>query len=160
MLSPSLNIQSVEEVAELWEPWMQVVDQLLEDDELLEAVYRAQGKRHRRSRTRGRRQTPAEVALRMLIPKHLRNWSDEMVAREVRANVVYRRFCRIGLAKVPDEKTLLRLGQAIGPGSAASHANVTCTLAQERLGAVPVNYEDEVFVSSGAAPSVQAREAL
>src|SRR5208337_3836621 len=73
-----------EEVAQLWEPWMQVVDQLLEDDELVEAVYRAQGKRHRRSRTRGRRQTPAEVALRMLILKHVRNWSYEIVEREVR----------------------------------------------------------------------------
>src|SRR5271165_5322104 len=104
-----------QEVAELWEPWMRVVDQLLEDEELLEAVYQAQGKRHRRSRTRGRRQTPAEVALRMLILKHVRNWSYEIVEREVRANVVYRSFCRIGMAKVPDEKTLLRLGQAIGP---------------------------------------------
>ena len=83
-----------EEVAELWEPWMRVVNQLLEDEELLEAVYRAQGKRHRRSRTRGRRQTPAEVALRMLILKHVRNWSYEIVEREVRANVVYRSFCR------------------------------------------------------------------
>ena len=44
-----------EEVAELWEPWMRVVDQLLEDEELLAAVYQAQGKRHGRSRTHGRR---------------------------------------------------------------------------------------------------------
>ncbi len=36
-------------------------------------------------------------------------------AREVRANVAYRSFCRIGMEKVPDEKTLIRLGQAIGP---------------------------------------------
>ncbi len=56
-----------EEVAELWEPWMQVVDELLEDEELVDAVYDAQGQRHQHSRTRGRRQTPAEVALRMLI---------------------------------------------------------------------------------------------
>ena len=121
-----------EEVAELWEPWMQVVDQLLEDDELLEAVYRAQGKRHRRSRTRGRRQTPAEVALRMLILKHVRNWSYEMVEREVRANVVYRSFCRIGLAKVPDEKTLLRLGQAIGPETIRELHDRIVSLAQQR----------------------------
>jgi hypothetical protein len=43
-----------EEVAELWEPWMRVVDEVLEDDELLEAVYDAQGKRHPRSRNLGR----------------------------------------------------------------------------------------------------------
>jgi hypothetical protein len=40
-----------EEVAELWEPWMQVVDELLEDDELLDVVYTAQGERHAQSRT-------------------------------------------------------------------------------------------------------------
>jgi len=47
----------------------------LEDDELLDAVYDAQGRRSPQSRIRGRRQTPAEVALRMLILKHVRNWS-------------------------------------------------------------------------------------
>ncbi len=41
-----------EEVAELWEPWMQVVDELLEDEELVDVVYEAQGKRHPQSRTR------------------------------------------------------------------------------------------------------------
>jgi len=70
-----------EEVAELWEPWMQVVDELLEDDALLDAVYDAQGKRHRQSRALGRPQTPAEVALRMLILKHVRNWSYEVLER-------------------------------------------------------------------------------
>ena len=64
-----------EEVAELWEPWMSVVDELLEDEELPGAVYDAQGQRHSKSRTRGRYQTPAEVVLRMLILKHVRNWS-------------------------------------------------------------------------------------
>jgi transposase, IS5 family len=121
-----------QEEAELWEPWMRVVDELLEDDELLEAVYQAQGKRHGRSRTRGRRQTPAEVALRMLILKHVRNWSYEIVEREVRANVVYRSFCRIGMAKVPDEKTLLRLGQAIGPETIRELHDRIVDLAQER----------------------------
>ena len=104
-----------EEVAELWEPWMRVVDELLDDEELIDAVYQAQGKRHAQSRIRGRGQTPAEVALRMLILKHVRNWSFETLEREVRANVVYRSFCRIGMEKVPDAKTLVRLGQVIGP---------------------------------------------
>src|ERR1700745_3316352 len=94
---------------------MRVVDELLDDEKLLNTVYEAQGKRHAQSRVRGRQQTPAEVALRMLILKHVRNWSYEVLEREVRANVVYRSFCRIGMEKVPDEKTLVRLGQAIGP---------------------------------------------
>lgn len=120
------------EVAELWEPWMQVVDELLEDEALLDAVYDAQGKRHPHSRTRGRQQTPAEVALRMLILKHVRNWSYEVLEREVRANVVYRSFCRIGIEKVPDEKTLVRLGQAIGPETIRQLHDRIVGLAQER----------------------------
>ena len=38
-----------------------------------------------------------------------------MLEREVRANLVYRAFTRIGDEKVPDAKTLARLGQLIGP---------------------------------------------
>jgi IS5 family transposase len=67
---------------------MRVFDELLEDDELLDTMFEAQGQRYRHSRTRGRKQTPAEVALRMLIFKHVRNWSYEVLEREVRANVV------------------------------------------------------------------------
>src|SRR5581483_2518007 len=104
-----------EEVAELWEPWMREVDTILEDDELLSAVFEAQGQRHKGSCRLGRHQTPAEVVLRMLLLKHVRNWSYETLEREVRANLVYRSFCRIGLEKVPDAKTLVRLGQAVGP---------------------------------------------
>ena len=121
-----------QEVEELWEPWMRAVDELLEDDELLDTVYGAQGKRHKQSRTRGRQQTPAEVVLRLLILKHVRNWSYETLEREVRANVVYRTFCRIGMEKVPDAKTLVRLGQAVGPEAIRELHDRLVAIAQER----------------------------
>ena len=121
-----------EEVAELWEPWMRVVDEVLEDEELVDVVYDGQGKRHPQSRVRGRRQTPAEVALRMLIVKHVRNWSYETLEREVRGDVVYRSFCRIGMEKVPDAKTLVRLGQAIGPERVRELHDRVVALAKER----------------------------
>ena len=34
------------DVRSLWEPWMMEADKLLEDEELIEAVFEAQGKRH------------------------------------------------------------------------------------------------------------------
>lgn len=111
---------------------MRVVDELLEDDELLDTVFEAQGQRHPQSRTRGRKQTPAEVALRMLILKHVRNWSYEVLEREVRANVVYRSFCRIGMEKVPDEKTLVRVGLAIGPETIRQLHDRIVALARQR----------------------------
>ena len=120
------------DIEDLWEPWMKEVDQLLEDAALVESVYDAQGKRHANSRTRGRNQTPAEVALRLLILKHVRNWSYDTLEREVRANLVYRAFTRIGDEKVPDAKTLARLGQAIGPEVVGELHERLLELARER----------------------------
>ncbi len=120
-----------EAIEDLWEPWMREVDRLLEDEALVERVYEAQGERHAHSRTRGRTQTPAEVVLRLLILKHVRNWSYETLEREVRANLVYRSFARIGVEKVPDAKTLGRLGQAIGPEAIRDLHERLVELAQE-----------------------------
>jgi IS5 family transposase len=103
-----------EDVRALYEPWMIEADQLLEDEELIEGVFAAQGQRHEHSATKGRRQTPAEMVLRLLLLKHVRNWSFDTLEREVRANLVYRDFARIGLGKVPDAKTLARISQALG----------------------------------------------
>jgi transposase, IS5 family len=102
-----------EDVKSLWEPWMVEADKLLDDEELIDLIYEAQGERHAKSSTRGRSQTPAEIVLRLLLLKHVRNWSYDTLEREVRANLAYRDFCRIGLNKVPDAKTLARIGQAI-----------------------------------------------
>jgi len=103
-----------EDVRALWEPWMVEADRLLEDEELIELVYDAQGERHEHSATRGRSQTPAEMALRLLLLKHVRNWSFDTLEREVKMNLAYRDFTRIGLGKVPDAKTLARIAQALG----------------------------------------------
>jgi IS5 family transposase len=104
-----------DETSELWEPWMRQADALLDDEQLIEAVYDALLKRAPKSRTRGRLGVPAEIVLRLLLLKHIRNWSFEEVVREVRANLVYREFTRIGGAKVPDDKTLGRQARALGP---------------------------------------------
>src|SRR5437667_10873718 len=115
-IQPSLwNRSLAEDIEDLWEPWMRLVDDLLQDEQLLETVYEAQGERQPQSRSRGRMQTPAEVVLRLLLLKHIRNWSFDVLEREVRANLVYRAFTRIGDEKVPDAKTLARLGQLMEP---------------------------------------------
>ena len=48
-----------EEVSDLWEPWMRHADQVLDDDQRIEQVFEAQGRRWNNSRTRGRLQTPS-----------------------------------------------------------------------------------------------------
>ena len=94
---------------------MRPAEQILDDEQLIDQVFEAQGRRWKKSRTRGRWQTPSEVVLRLLILKQVRDWSYQTLEREVRANLVYRAFARIGGEKVPDAKTLGRLGQVIGP---------------------------------------------
>jgi IS5 family transposase len=104
-----------EETAGLWEPWMRQADQVLEDEQLVKAVYEALLKRRPKSRTRGRRGVAAEIVLRMMLLKHIRNWSFQDLEREVRPNLLYREFTRIGSGKVPDAKTLGRQAQVLGP---------------------------------------------
>ena len=104
-----------EETAGLWEPWMRHADQVLEDEKLVETVYEALLKRSPKSRTRGRRGVAADIVLRMMLLKHIRNWSFAEVEREVRPNLVYREFTRVGSGKVPDAKTLGRQALALGP---------------------------------------------
>jgi len=102
-------------IDDCWEPWMKIADEILDDEELIEPVYEALRRRRPKSGTRGRKGTPAEVAMRMLALKHMRNWSFDTLEREVRANLVYRVFTRVGAEKVPDAKTLARIESALGP---------------------------------------------
>jgi transposase, IS5 family len=104
-----------EEVKDLHEAWMKHADQLLGDPQIVAPVYEALAKRHPQSRKRGRPGTPAEVVLRLLVLKHMRNWSYGVLEREVRANLVYRDFTRVGATKMPDAKTMGRWGVALGP---------------------------------------------
>jgi IS5 family transposase len=121
-----------EEVSDLREEWMKHADQVLEDEQLVATVYEALAKRSPKSRTRGRRGTPAEVVMRLLLLKHIRNWSYEVLEREVRANLVYRDFTRVGAAKAPDCKTMGRWGLALGPETVEKiHARVV-EIAQEK----------------------------
>jgi transposase, IS5 family len=103
------------EIGDLREPWMAHADAVLADEALMTTIYEALAKRHPMSRSRGRRATAAEVVLRLLILKHVRNWSYGALEREVRANLVYRDFTRVGGAKMPDAKTMGRWGTALGP---------------------------------------------
>src|SRR6202049_2788648 len=104
-----------EEVSDLREGWMKHADAVLADEHMVAAVYEALTHRHPKSRSRGRRGAPAEMVLRLLILKHVRNWSYGVLEREVRANLVYRDFTRVGGAKTPDAKTMGRWGVAVGP---------------------------------------------
>jgi len=97
----------------LWDPTLRQIDQLLDDEVLVDRVTEALAQRHPQSRRRGRLGTPAAVVLRMLVLKHLYDWSFDECEREVRGSLVYRAFCRIDGERVPDAKTLIRLARLL-----------------------------------------------
>jgi IS5 family transposase len=99
----------------LWPDWLRRIDTLLEDEAVIDTVAQALEARWPQSRRRGRPGTPADVVLRMLILKHLFDWSYDDLEREVRANLVYRAFTRIDAGEVPDAKTILKIAGALGP---------------------------------------------
>src|SRR5881628_2824713 len=97
----------------LWNPALRRIDAALEDETLVELIAEALERRHPESRRRGRLGTPATVVLRMLVLKHLHDWSFDECEREVRGSLVYRAFCRIDGERVPDAKTLIRLARLL-----------------------------------------------
>ncbi|HUJ81742.1 MAG TPA: ISNCY family transposase [Candidatus Acidoferrales bacterium] len=100
---------------QMWDPELRRIDEVLEDEALIDTVQEALSQRCPKSRLRGRPGTPAAVVLRLLVLKHLYDWSFAECVREVRGSLIYRAFCRIDCEPVPDDKTLIRLAQALGP---------------------------------------------
>lgn len=76
------------------EPELAALDKLL-DDELFLGVKADLSKRRPNSERLGRRSTPVEVVLRMLVVRRLYDWSFEATERNVSDSLVLRRFCRL-----------------------------------------------------------------
>jgi IS5 family transposase len=88
------------------------IDALLEDEALIALIADTLARRHPQSSRRGRLGTPATVVLRMLVLKHLSDWSFDECEREVRGSGLPA-FCRIDGERVPDAKTLIRLSHLL-----------------------------------------------
>jgi len=98
-----------------FEPQLEQLDCLLDDDELFERVREDLARRYPRTGSRGRPSTPVEVILRMLVVMRLYGWSYEQAEYFVNDSLVLRQFCRVYLEKIPDDTTLIRWANTIGP---------------------------------------------
>src|SRR5215207_9249574 len=97
------------------EPELARLDGLLDDDVLFETVKADLTRRYPNSARLGRHSTPVEVILRMLVVKRLYGWGYEQTERFVSDSIVLRQFCRLYLESAPDDTTLIRWANTIGP---------------------------------------------
>jgi len=102
------------------EPELAGLDELLEDDVLFERVKADLSRRYPNSARLGRHSTPVEVILRMLVVKRLYGFSYEQTEHFVNDSIVLRQFCRLYLEPAPDDTTLIRWANQIGPETVAS----------------------------------------
>jgi transposase, IS5 family len=100
-----------------FEPVLSHLDRLLEDDELVTRVKADLAKRHPKTLTRGRPSTPVEAILRLLVVKRLYGWSYEETEHFVADSLILRQFCRLYFEAVPDDTTLMRWANQIGPAT-------------------------------------------
>jgi IS5 family transposase len=98
-----------------FEPQLAQLDRLLDDDEIFARVRHDLGRRYPLTRVHGRRSTPVEVILRMLVVMRLYGWSYAQTEYFVHDSLVLRQFCRVYLEKVPDDTVLIRWAHTIGP---------------------------------------------
>jgi IS5 family transposase len=100
-----------------FEPVLARLDRLLDDDAIFQAVRRDLVRRFPQTWRTGRPSSPVEVVLRLLIVKRLYQWSYAQTEHFVGDSLILRQFCRLGLARVPDDTTLLRWVQLIQPAT-------------------------------------------
>jgi IS5 family transposase len=113
-----------------FDPVLAPLDTPLDDDELYQRVRADLARRRPRTATRGRHSTPVEVILRLLVVKRLYDWSYEEAERFVADSLVLRQFCRVYLQPVPDDTTLIRWANRIGPDTVAALNDRVVALAQ------------------------------
>ena len=95
------------------DPVLAQIDSLLADDAIFQAVKADLLRRFPHTADDGRPSTPVEVILRLLIVKHLYNWSFPQTCHLVADSLVLRQFCRLYFERVPDQSTLNRWAKLI-----------------------------------------------
>jgi transposase, IS5 family len=122
-LMPALTLQ--------FEPVLARLDALLDDDTLFQAVRADLACRHPHTCQTGRPSTPVEVILRLLVVRRLYDWSYAETERFAGDSLVLRQFCRLGLARVPDDTTLLRWANLIQPATLQTLLDHVVALARQ-----------------------------
>ncbi len=121
----------VPELAAQTDPVLRQLDRVLEDEPLYQLVRADLVRRYPHTADHGRHSTPAEAILRLLVVKHLFNWSFPETEQRVADSLVLRWFCRVYFHRVPDATTLLRWAHTIRPATLQPLLDRVSVLAQQ-----------------------------
>jgi transposase, IS5 family len=94
---------------------LEPVDQLLDDPQLIELVRNCLAARCPASTRTGRKGMAPDRVLRCCVMKHLKGWSFRDLERELRSNLIYRRFTRFDAEATPDFTTFSRTFALLSP---------------------------------------------
>ena len=95
---------------------LEPIDRLLDDSELVDLVRCRLETRRPGSARIGRPSIAPDRLLRCCVLKHIKGWSYRQLERELRSNLVYRRFTRFDADPTPDFTTLSRNFALLGEG--------------------------------------------
>ncbi len=108
-----------QQAARLKDDLLDPVDQLLDDPALVDLVRQCLAKRSPRSTRTGRRGMAPDRLLRCCVMKHLKGWSFRDLERELRSNLVYRRFTHFDADTTPDFTVFSRSFALLSPAVTA-----------------------------------------
>lgn len=109
---------------------LEPVDDLLDDPALVSLVQQALARRCPQSDRTGRDGIAPDRLLRCCVLKHIKGWSLRELEREVRSNLVYRRFTRFDQEKIPTYSTFSRTFAVLGPETTRQIHEAVVTRAQ------------------------------
>ena len=104
-----------QQVSLLKDDLLDPVDQLLDDWALIDLVRQCLAARRPASTRTGRPGIAPDRLLRCCVLKHLKGWSFRDLERELRSNLLYRRFTRFDAEATPDFSTFSRTFALLGP---------------------------------------------
>lgn len=104
-----------QQVALLKDDLLDPVDHLLDDDQLIDLVRHCLTRRYRKSSRTGRPGIAPDRLLRCCVLKHLKGWSFRDLERELRSNLLYRRFTHYDADPTPDFTVFSRTFALLGP---------------------------------------------
>src|SRR6266851_6247845 len=120
------------QAARLKDDLLDPVDPLLDDPALLDSVRQCLAKRSPRSTRTGRTGMAPDRLLRCCVMKHLKGWSFRGLERELRSNLVYRRFTHFDADTTPDFSVFSRSFALLTPAVTAEIHQRVVGLAREQ----------------------------